>query len=36
MLQLQHTSTYNLPPEDELSGSKHVEDVVNFKIKILI
>ena len=36
MAQLQHNCKYNLLPEDEPSGSKHVEDVVNFKIKIKI
>jgi BRCT domain type II-containing protein len=27
---------YNRLPEDELSGSKHVEDIKQLKIKILI
>ena len=27
---------HNRLPEDELSGSKHVEDIKNLKIKILI
>jgi len=31
---LYHTCTYNRLPEDEPSGSKHVEDMV--KIKILV
>jgi hypothetical protein len=28
---LHHTSTYSCIPEDEPSGSKHVEDIVNIK-----
>jgi hypothetical protein len=31
-----HTYIYNRLPEDEPSGSKHVEDIKNLKIKILI
>ena len=30
------TSIYNSLPEDEPSGSKHVEDIKKLKIKILI
>jgi len=33
---LYHTCTYNRLPEDEPSGSKHVEDNRHLKIKILI
>ena len=31
---LYHTCTYNRLPDEEISGSKHVEDIV--KIKILV
>jgi hypothetical protein len=31
-----HTCIYNRLPEDELSGSKHVEDIKQLKIKILV
>jgi hypothetical protein len=31
-----HTCIYNRLPEDELSSSKHVEDITKLKIKILI
>ena len=30
------TCTYNRLPDDEPSGSKHVEDIKKLKIKILI
>jgi hypothetical protein len=36
---LKHTTQcliYNSLPEDELSGSKHVEDIKKLKIKLLI
>jgi hypothetical protein len=31
-----HNCTYNRRPEDEPSGSEHVEDIKNWKLKILI
>ena len=33
---LYHNCIYNRLPEDEPSGSKHVEDIKKLKIKILI
>jgi len=33
---LYHNCIYNRLPEDELSGSKHAEDIIKLKIKILI
>jgi len=31
---LYHTCMYNRLPEDESSGSKHVEDIVKIKISV--